>query len=606
MLVSFQANGNYLRLAPGRFRRDQESFLTPTRRKDLHPTRQRGARLSGIECGRDHPCLYRQRGQSMEEVNFGKKHSRLVCLEKDRQLLAVRGTPGSALATTLCCEPARQALADGELLLSLEDADVQVFKLAQHADATHCKAMLRALPDIRFAGSVLVDPHTRDPILYTENLFLKFIDQLTSVQCLNILDALNLEIKQQVPYAKNAFFVHHQDCRGTHVCSFSRQLLERHDVEYCHPEMLRQGQRRAIHHNQWHLKKTTVSYQFEVDASANVEAAHALAQGDGVVIAVIDDAFDIDHPEFAGPTKIVGAQNFDRRNAAQGPRPKNALERHGTAAAGVACANGDAGACGVAPRASLMPLKLTKPLGARAEADAFYWAAEHGADIISCSWGPLEGHWADPTDPRHSQVFPLAASTRLAIEYAATKGRAGKGCVIFFGAGNGNECLDNDGYSSHPMVIAVGACNDQSRRSAYSDYGKALWCCFPSGDQPHPDPKYKPATSNPQTRGIRTTDLSGKFADTTHPAFIESFSGTSSACPGAAGVAALVLSANPALDRKSVRRILAECCDRIGHADDGPLGQYDQDGHSHYYGHGRLNALRAVQIAMKRKQEQVC
>ncbi len=155
------------------------------------------------------------------------------------------------------------------------------------------------------------------------------------------------------------------------------------------------------------------------------------------------------------------------------------------------------------------------------------------------------------------------------------------------------------------MVIAVGACNDQSRRSAYSDFGKALWCCFPSGDQAHPDPKYKPATSAPQTRGIRTTDLSGKFADTTHPAFIETFSGTSSACPGAAGVAALILSANPALDRESVRRILAECCDKIGHADDGPLGQYDQDGHSHYYGHGRLNALRAVQIAMKRKQEQV-
>lgn len=540
----------------------------------------------------------------MEEVNFGKKGGRSFFLKKSQDLLAVRSRAGKSLAATLCCEKADQALGGGQLLLNIEDADVQVFKLPQDSDVSRCKALLRELPDVRFAASVLVDPHTQEPVLYTENIFLKFVDLLTPTQCQVILDELGLTIKQQVPYAANAFFVQHKNCRGTDVCSFALELLKREDIDYCHPEMLRQGQRRAIHDNQWHLKKTTVTYHVQIDASANVEAAHDLAQGEGVVIAVIDDAFDIDHPEFAGFGKVIGAQNFDRRNARQGPRPKNDLERHGTAAAGVACANGEIGASGVAPRASLMPLKLTKPLGARAEADAFFWAADQGADIISCSWGPAEGHWADPTDPRHTQVFPLAASTRLAIEYAATKGRNGKGCLIFFGAGNGNESVDNDGYSSHPLVIAVGACNDQNRRSAYSDYGKALWCCFPSGDQSHPDPKFQPATSMPQTRGIRTTDLSGKFAAPNNAAYTESFSGTSSACPGAAGVAALVLGVNPLLDRESVRQILADCCDKIGHADDGPLGQYDRSGHSHYYGYGRLNALRAVHLALERKETQ--
>ncbi|MCU1749952.1 S8 family peptidase [Pseudomonas sp. 6D_7.1_Bac1] len=536
----------------------------------------------------------------MEEVNFGNKQTRSFFLEKSKNLIAVRSHSGKDLASALCCEQAHKAIGDSQLVMHVADADVLVFKVPQASCLSQRKALLRALPDVRFAGSVLVDPLTQDAVLYTENIFLKFIDQLTPTECEITLKELGLTIKQQVPYAANAFFVSHRDHRGTDVCSFTLKLLERNDVDYCHPEMLRQGQRRAIHANQWHLKKTTVTYQVQIDASANVEAAHDLGQGEGIVIAVIDDAFDIDHPEFTGSGKIVAPQNFDRRNAKQGPRPKNTFERHGTAAAGVACANGHVGASGVAPRASLMPLKLTKPLGARAEADAFFWAADNGADIISCSWGPAEGHWADPTDPRHTQDFPLAASTRLAIEYAATKGRDGKGCIIFFGAGNGNESVDKDGYSSHPMVIAVGACNDQSRRSAYSDFGNALWCCFPSGDQPHPDPKFKPATSIPQTRGIRTTDLSGKFSDTGNGAYTELFSGTSSACPGAAGVAALMLGVNPTLNREAVRQLLADCCDKIGHVDDGPLGQYDLNGHSHYYGHGRLNAHRAVRLALQR------
>ncbi|PRB55168.1 peptidase S8 [Pseudomonas sp. MYb2] len=536
----------------------------------------------------------------MVKVNFGQQHSLPLILEKDRQLLAVRSHAGQSLSRVLCGETACTALHGSELLLQVEDADVQVFKLAKDADISDTKRILRELPDVRFAGSVLVDPHSREPVLYTENIFLKFMDSLSATQCLAVLIELGLRIKQKVPYALNAFFVHNPDLQGIDVCTRATEWLKREDVEYCHPEMLRPAQRRAIHPNQWHLKKTTVTYQAEIDASANVEAAHGLAQGEGIVIAVIDDAFDIDHPEFAGEGKIVAAMNFDRRDAKQGPRPGNTLQRHGTAAAGIACANGYAGASGVAPRANLMPLKLNKPLGSRAEADAFFWAADQGADIISCSWGPAEGHWADPTDPRHTSVFPLSASTRLAIKFAATQGRNGKGCVIFFGAGNGNESADNDGYSSHPEVIAVAACNDQNRRSAYSDYGKAVWCCFPSGDQPHPDPKFKPATSIAQTRGIRTTDLSTKFAAAILPAYTDTFSGTSSACPGAAGVAALVLGVNPKLSRVAVRQILADCCDKIGHPDDGALGEYDANGHSHYYGHGRINALRAVQLAFER------
>jgi subtilisin family serine protease len=55
------------------------------------------------------------------------------------------------------------------------------------------------------------------------------------------------------------------------------------------------------------------------------------------------------------------------------------------------------------------------------------------------------------------------------------QGRAGKGCVVLFAAGNGNESVDLDGYASYDKVLAVAACNDRGRRSVYSDKGAAVF-----------------------------------------------------------------------------------------------------------------------------------
>jgi len=272
------------------------------------------------------------------------------------------------------------------------------------------------------------------------------------------------------------------------------------------------------------------------------------------------------------------------------PRPGN-RNNHGTACAGVACANGRFGASGVAPGARLMPIRLASDLGSQAEADAFVWAAQNGADVISCSWGPPDGDWTDPDDPLHNLVVPLPDSTRLAMDFAVNNGRNGKGCVILFAAGNGNESVSNDGYASYEKVIAVAACNDMGQKSAYSDFGDAVWCTFPSS---HGEPS--------KTPGIWTTDRSGTLGyNFGHPAlgdqaghYTNGFGGTSSACPGVAGVAALILARNPNLRWDQVRDILKSCCDKI----DASGGSYDADGHSPFYGYGRVNAKKAVELAM--------
>jgi subtilisin family serine protease len=76
--------------------------------------------------------------------------------------------------------------------------------------------------------------------------------------------------------------------------------------------------------------------------------------------------------------------------------------------------------------------------------------------------------------------------------------------------------------------------------------------------------------------------------------YTNSFGGTSSATPGAAGVAALVLARNKNLRADEVKDILKRACDQIDTAN----GHYDgTTGHSEWYGFGRLNAVKAVKLA---------
>jgi subtilisin family serine protease len=79
--------------------------------------------------------------------------------------------------------------------------------------------------------------------------------------------------------------------------------------------------------------------------------------------------------------------------------------------------------------------------------------------------------------------------------------------------------------------------------------------------------------------------------------FTNDFGGTSSASPGAAGVAALVMSVNNKLTLNQLKKILKSCCEKIDPAN----GKYNKNGHSSLYGYGRLNAEKAVKLAIECK-----
>jgi subtilisin family serine protease len=567
------------------------------------------------------------------QVQFGGRGGSVYSLATNDDLVAIRTRDGGPVLETPLSGTSHRLLDKLEPIVRFRDAGVEVFHVRDGSMSTRdeVRATLTKESSIRFAGRVLADPVFRpevaiaasqpaapalkEPILYSENIFVKFDTTATAAKAKKVLAAVGLKIKRPVDYVEHAYFAEAPEGTGLEVFNIALRLLrDIESVEYCHPELLRPRQLRSAFPQQWHLKKTTINGT-SIDAHASVTDAWKLTEGKGITIAIIDTGIDIDHEEFTGTGKIVKPRDttvgvLDPSD----PRPQSSRdEKHGTACAGVACANGKKGASGVAPLARLMPIRLMAGLGSQSEADAFAWAADNGADVISCSWGPVDGRWFEPDHPGHRATVPLPDNTRLAIEYALTKGRNNKGCVICWAAGNGNESVDNDGYASFPGVVAVAACNDTGKRSVYSDTGKALWCSFPSGDSaldavavlPTPPPIGGVWNVNhppPKTAGIWTTDWSGAMGYNGGGStlkgdmdghYTNSFGGTSSSTPGVAGVAALILSLKPSLRQEDVRDIIKRSCDQIDLAN----GQYDATtGHSQLYGFGRVNAAKAVAL----------
>ncbi len=190
------------------------------------------------------------------------------------------------------------------------------------------------------------------------------------------------------------------------------------------------------------------------------------------------------------------------------------------------------------------------------------WAWENGADVLSNSWGG-----GTPSN-----------AINEAFRRARTEGRGGQGCVIVIAAGNDNNVV------SYPAtlrdVLTVGASNEfDEPKTPQSKDGEAWWG---SNFGPEVD------IAAPGVHNL-TTDNSGTAGyDPTH--YYTSFNGTSSATPIVAGIAGLILSANPGLEESQVRQILIETADKVGSV---PYfgGRNDR------MGSGRVNAERAVRRA---------
>ncbi len=520
-------------------------------------------------------------GPSRRELKLSERSNRYLAVRSShpRATLMADGEPGGHLSGDV-----QQLLRNFDLVADFAKAGVQVLGVRRAKAPTLAGQAIRALrtqAQIRFAGSVLTGMKSGLPATYTENLFLRLREDQPGMVCRSLLSGWMVRQPLELEYQRNLFFVRLPEGTGRAVFGLATSLLKDPRVLACHPEIVWPlSHRQASGARQWHLAARIVNGLVPA-GHANVEAAWAESRGLGVTIAVIDTGIDMGHPEFAGAGKVVKPWDVDLLTGDS----SGGSGYHGTAAAGVACASGEGGIFGVAPEAALMPIRLGSGVGSKREADAIYYAAKEGADVISVSWGPKDGNWQNPADPLHGQDYHLPEATRSALEWATVYGRGGKGVPVFWAAGNGNEPMDLDGYASSEYVMAIGANGPDGGRAPYSDHGKRLFACFPSG-----------STWRGGELGIWSTDRRGDAGY--NPGlvargdaaghYLNNFGGTSAAAPGAAGIAALVLAVRPDLSLASVRRVLAESCVRspgaIGLRDDGE-------------GYGRLDAARAVALA---------
>jgi subtilisin family serine protease len=458
-------------------------------------------------------------------------------------------------------------------------------------------AVARALPR-RYATHaartmpVFIERGSKLKLVATDQILVRFTRRATLKRRRALLSGLGLELIGVSEFDSTRHVVVPTQRDASRTLDLANRLVEADDViEFAAPNFLSEVRKRSVNDplfpRQWHLENTGQDGALPGQDVRAVEAWNLVGGGDrSIVIAIIDDGVDLAHPDLRpnlwrnpkrGARDLHG-RDFTDTGDAFDPSPKvfnapfddtDTNDIHGTPCAGVAVAAGNnkRGVAGVAWNCRLLAVKMVAGSDFAPDdriADAVRYAAVH-ADVLSCSWGVAP----------HPDI-------QAAFTFAVEKGRRGRGCVVC--VATGNENAKSIGFpSNHEAVLAIGACNDRGKRSKYSNFGAGIDLVAPSSDEDRP--------------GIVTTDVrAGKGYSA--GAYCDDFGGTSSATPLAAGVAALVLSANKRLTHDRVYDVLTSTADKIDQA----KGDYTK-GYSLKYGFGRVNAAAAVAKALKSKKK---
>jgi subtilisin family serine protease len=590
-------------------------------------------------------------------------------------------------------------------------AGVLVFR-APNPEITAIHAILRRLqelPAVLRAGAVVL--FGDETLSFLSGQFsVRFRRALTRGEVQIFAERRGFALRRKLTYAVDTWvFAHPEAGPSYQLLEGLEKTAQEPDVQWAEPELITPAPIDAVvptdflWPGQWDHKLVGCP-----DAWQALKDAGIPAYGDpALILAIIDQGIQSEngvpvHPDFQGVVsdgqpKVAKLFHFGTMAANNDPPLEG---NHGMSAAGIALANADnpapvgTGAFGIAGAApNVRAMGLIPPLGDIEIRDMYLWAAGFQPESPSPNF-PL------PLEPGHEAAVlttslglgcgaPIPQVAADMLDFITASGRAGKGCLCFFSAGNNNlEFTLARPYAAYHASLGItastlGEDGISELKAGYSCWGNHARLCAPSSDgsvgsiefhnppqrlatwgaalspkaQVISNPDFEAALETPAVAGAPALELTttlglahndrlmigrpgtpGQEPATIDsidvlgssvalkgvllnnhsigtpvyrgPAFHQWFGGTSSATPLCAGVAALVLSANPALSWTEVRDILQTTAVKIDKANIDPIGKWlDADGNacaesgeppvfSKWYGFGRVDAAAAVTAAL--------
>lgn len=372
--------------------------------------------------------------------------------------------------------------------------------------------------------------------------------------------------------------------------------------------------------------------------------------GSGSIAVVVDSGLELAHEDLVGnilPNRslnmIPGALNVTD------PTSTYDFGDHGTSVAGLIAAEGwnGMGGRGVAPHAKLIGMNY---LEAQSDLNA---ALSHGIP----GSGITESEPLTVFNRSYGISYPAVISYDLFEEavqsYSAMALRSGLGAVNTKSSGNsfrspgnnswagsicdparalGLTCLNGNFEPSQntPFYFSVSAVNSNGKHTSYSTAGANVLVAAPAGEYGDLAPAMVTTDQMTCLRGYSGfpiveaggwPEFDAAFTPFNYPGhpenpscnYTSTFNGTSSAAPNAAGVIALIHSANPNLSYREIRDILvktstqvdpqnAEVVLSVGDgefvAHPGWVENAAGYAHNNLYGFGRVNAGAAVAMAI--------
>jgi len=358
--------------------------------------------------------------------------------------------------------------------------------------------------------------------------------------------------------------------RGKEIFQEIHTLEASRLFEFVEPDMIGTGKSDVIPNDpyfgsQWFLNQ---SNDKDIDAPEAWDITIGLSS---VRVAVIDgNGFDLSHTELSGRFFAP----YDAVNNNSNPYPENEYSNHGTPCAGLVAArtNNATGVAGVGHNILFVPVRMgydaTSDGGFFTSASIMVAACSHvtgvtGVAAVSNSYSL--GSWANSN-----------SSVRNAFANMRSQSRSGFGAVILASSGNNSNSPVNPAPAGYPLVIAVGASDQNDNQASFSNYGDSLDLVAPGVN-------------------TYTVDRTGSYGyDSGNYTY---FNGTSAACPIAAAVVGLMASANTSLMGGQLATYLQQSCEKVGGYSYVSTSGRPHGTWNNRMGYGRINARAAVCLA---------